>query len=200
MRGAFKSGLVLLVVALLAVGASACGDDGDGSVSTTSAEAQRKARAEARNAEVTKERRERNAAAAPTEDEQEARESVADFYAILGEDEVPGNRNRSAIDSASFCDLMSERAVAQMIRYAKVSSGVRQQWDCESAVDLLVIRSKRAGGFKRAQRARVIGVNAEDDRATATIQFGNGSATSIPLVKEDGEWKLAASTATGIGG
>lgn len=87
---------------------------------------------------------------------------------------------------------MSEEAQAQTIHYAKVSSGIEQKWDCEAAVELLVIRSKRTGAFKGAQKAEVIGVNAQGERATATIRFGNGPATALPLVKEDGEWKLAA--------
>jgi hypothetical protein len=203
MRGVLKSGLVLLIIALLAVGVSACGDDDSGS--TTSAEAQREAQAEANaevkahNAEVMKEYKKRNAAAAPTEDEQEARESASDFYAILDEDEAPRNLNKTTVDSEAFCDLMSEQAQTQTVHYAKVSSGIQQKWDCESAVDLLVIRSKRTGGFKGVKSAKVIGANAQGDRATATVQFGNGPATSIPLVKEDGEWKLAANPVSSKG-
>jgi hypothetical protein len=91
---------------------------------------------------------------------------------------------------------MSEEAQAQTIHYAKVSSGVQQEWDCESAVELLVLRSKRAGGTGFAG-AEVIGVNAEGGKATATVRFGDGPATALPLVKEDGEWKLAASSLPG---
>jgi len=36
----------------------------------------------------------------------------------------------------------------------------------------------------------VIGVNAEGDRATGWMRFGKGSVTSMPLVREAGEWKL----------
>lgn len=147
-RGAL---LVFLALALALAGLAGCGDDDS---SSTSAEAQTKAKADAEvkahNAEVMKEYKERNAAAIPTEDEQEAEETASDFYAILGED--TGGPNRSTIDSEAFCDLMSEQAQAQTIHYAKVSSGIQQQWDCESAVDLLVIRSSGPAA-SRASRA-----------------------------------------------
>lgn len=35
--------------------------------------------------------------------------------------------------------------------------------------------------------------------ATATIRFGRGPITTIPLVREDGEWKLASSPSNGAG-
>ena len=45
-----------------------------------------------------------------------------------------------------------------------------------------------------ARNAKIGAVNAEGDRATATVRFGKGAPlTSIPLVKEDGEWKLGSS-------
>ncbi len=195
-RGRSQVLLVLLALTLCLAGLAACGDEDSAS---TSAEAQREAQTKAdaevraHNAEVMKEYRERRAAEKPTEEEVEAQETASDFYAILGEDS--GGAKRTTIDSSSFCDLMSERAVAQTVEYARVSSGIAQEWDCERTVAFLVIRSKRSGGFKGVKQAKVIGVNAEGDRATATVRFGNGPLTSIPLVKEDGEWKLAASPA-----
>lgn len=196
--------IALIAVALLGIGVGACGgEDSNGpSESSSPAEVEAKqaeldAEVAAHNAEVRDELRERRAVARPTETEQAARQSAERFYEILATDR--GGANRTTIDSESFCDLMSEEARAQTVHYAEVSSGLGQQWDCESAVDLLVIRSKRAGGFEGTQRAEVIGVNAEGDRATATIRFGAGQVTSVPLVREDGEWKLGAS-AVGEGG
>lgn len=127
-----------------------------------------------------------------TPEEQEVKQVASGFYAILGGEDAVEDPDRTTIDSAAFCELMSEQARAQAIRYARVSSGIAQDWDCETAVELLAIRGKRARGSEPAPRAKVIGVNAEGDRATATIDFGNGSVTSLPMVKEDGEWKLAA--------
>lgn len=89
---------------------------------------------------------------------------------------------------------MSEEAREQTIDYAKRSSGIDKEWTCENSVELLVLRSKRTGGFKHARKAKVIAVNAEGDRATATVRFGRGPLSTIPLVKEDGEWKLGPSS------
>lgn len=95
---------------------------------------------------------------------------------------------------------MSKQAREQTIAYAEQESGVKRQWSCEKAIELLIRLSKRAGGFKDVRRAKVLGVNAVGDRATASIRFGKGPVTSIPLVKEDGKWKLAASPANRIAG
>jgi hypothetical protein len=129
---------------------------------------------------------------APTPAEAEAERAVADFYSALGDGDAKGDRSETAVDTEPFCDLMSAGAQTQAIRYAEVSSGIERKWDCESAVEVLLIRAKRTGGLERAQAAEVIGVNAAGDRATATVRFGRGAATAIPLAKEDGEWKLAA--------
>ncbi len=195
-RGRSHLLLVLLAPALCLTGLAACGDEDSGSTSAElprEAEAKAQAKAKAHNAEVMKEYRERRAAGRPTEEEVEARQSASDFYTILSQDS--GAANRTTIDSESFCELMSEPAQAQTVHYAKVSSGIQQQWDCESAVDFLLIRSKRIGGLEGVKGAKVIGVNVQGERATATVRFANGPATSIPLVKEDGDWKLAASPA-----
>lgn len=189
--------LRILVASLAA--ALALASCGGGSDPSTPVEAQRQAQAEARaearthNAEVIEEYRRRQAAAEPTENEQEAGETVAGFYAILAADRSTAP-NRTEIDAGSFCELLSEQAQAQTIRYARASSGIRHEWDCESAVNLLVLRSKRSGAFGDVRQARVVGVNAEGERATATVQFGNGATTSIAMVREDGAWKLAATS------
>jgi hypothetical protein len=150
----------------------------------------------ARNEKVEREYQRRRAARAPSPEERKAERTATDFYEVLGSEEAPGNPGRTTIDTASFCELMSEAAIAQTIRYAKVSSGIDQEWNCEAAVELLVLRAK-GGGFEDVSKAEVIGVNAKGERATATVRFGNGSVTSLPLVKEDGEWKLAASSVPG---
>jgi hypothetical protein len=182
---------------VLASGLGACGAGGDSSpsaskVGTQPAQASPEVRAHA--AEARKDYQQRLRAEAPTPAESEAREAATDFYAILGEEDAEDNSDKTTIDSGSFCDLMSEQARAQTVSYAKASSGIAQEWDCESAVALLVIRSKRAGGLDALRQARVIAVNAQGERATATVRFGkDGPATSVAMVEEDGEWKLAAS-------
>lgn len=187
---------------LIALALGACGgdeDSGEGQGASNQSAAEQSAEVKAQNEQVQREYKQRQEAEAPSEDEQEAKQSASRFYAILGADRAAGDPDRTEIDSAAFCELMSEQARAQTVHYAKVSSGLAQEWNCEKAVNLLVIRSKRAGGLKGTQQAKVIGVNAEGDRATATVRFGKGAATSIPLVKEDGEWKLGVGPAGGGG-
>jgi hypothetical protein len=161
----------------------------------TSAQSQADAEVKANNEEVLEEYHRRQEAEAPSPEEEEAKQAAADFYAILGKDEADPNQTR--VDSGSFCELMSAEAREQTIHYAEASSGIAKEWDCESAVELLVVRSKRAGAFKDLQEAKVIGVNADGEKATATVRFGNGPATAIALVREDGEWKLAANSVPG---
>jgi hypothetical protein len=101
----------------------------------------------------------------------------------------------------SLCELLSTEAQRQTIVYAKRSAGLAEvDWSCEKAMALLLRRSRQAGALERTLDAEVIGVNVKGDRATATIRFGDGAkskASTVSLVKEDGEWKLAASPGRG---
>lgn len=133
-----------------------------------------------------------------TGDEKAAQVNAQRFYDILGQEK--GDRNTTDFDSAGFCELMSEESREQTVEYARRSSGIDQEWNCENSVELLVIRAKRTGGFRHTRKAKIVGVNAEGDRATATVRFGKAPLTSIPLVKEDGEWKLGASVTEGESG
>jgi hypothetical protein len=97
------------------------------------------------------------------------------------------------VDAKAVCDLMTEKAQKETADYVRVKDAT-----CEQAFNLLLQRSKNAGTLDETVRARVIGVNVEGDRATATVQFGpRGAATAVPLVKEDGEWKLGGSLTGG---
>src|SRR6218665_322379 len=94
---------------------------------------------------------------------------------------------------ASVCDLMSEKAKRQTVVYARRSSGLAEvDWTCENATALLLRRASDAGSLKRTLRAKVVGVNAHGNRATASVRFGR-TISSVALIKEDGAWKLAAS-------
>jgi hypothetical protein len=149
-----------------------------------------------------------------TGDPEEARaglEATEDVYSGFGEAVEAGISNanvavRDTLDSASgneslvrVCDLMSEKAREQTITYARRSAGLADvEWNCENATGLLLRRASVTGGLKRSLRAEVIGVNVEGDRATASVRFGGkGAISSIPLVKEDGEWKLGSTPSGG---
>lgn len=135
-------------------------------------------------------------------DKKEARNAadVTDgVYDAIRSMERTGGDKLIAGGGGEICDLMSEAARKQTIEYARRSSGLKEKWTCPKAVGLLVGRSQRVGGFGKTLKADVLGVNAEGDRATATIRFGKGPLRTVPLVREDGEWKLGASPATGDG-
>lgn len=101
----------------------------------------------------------------------------------------------------SVCSLMSKAAKRQTIVYAKRSAGLADvEWSCENATGLLLRRASQTGGLKRSLRARVVGVNVEGDRATASVRFGGkGPISTVPLVKEDGKWKLGVTPSGGEG-
>jgi len=95
---------------------------------------------------------------------------------------------------AEVCNLLSRDAREEAIDYARRSSGFDDiEWTCEKAVALL-LRSVRVGGReKQVLRARVVSVNIDGDRATATLSFGKGVPLgSAPLVREDGKWRISA--------
>ncbi len=100
------------------------------------------------------------------------------------------------------CNLMSSEAKRQTISYTETSAGFGDvEWTCEKAIGLLLRRARQAGGLKRTLSAEVVGVNVKGDRATASIRFGGkGPIASVPLVKEDGKWKLAGSPGGVSGG
>lgn len=179
-------------VVALAVGSGACGGEQDRSASSSPSAQQDAAiaKVQAHNEEVREQYAERAEAEAPTPEEVEAEKTVTHLYSVLGRGKKGDGSGDLAVDARSFCDLMSEEARAQTVHYAEVASGVRGEWDCESAVDLLI--GKRVDGFGEIRQAKVIGVNVVGEEATATVRFGDAPARSFALVKEDGEWKLAA--------
>lgn len=92
-----------------------------------------------------------------------------------------------------FCDAMSRAAQREAIDYARTTSSVAGvKWSCPSAIALLIRRSNQQGRAARTLKARVVGVNVEGNRGTATMDFGRGPQSSIPLVRERGAWKIAA--------
>jgi hypothetical protein len=186
-----------------------CGGGGQEQDSTSSAEQSGQAVAKldpeqrTRNEEVLEAYEERQAAEAPAPEEQEARQTATDAYQGLdalaklpylqSEFNVAVGLRKAERSGAlaELCDFMSEAAQQQTIEYAQQSSRLGGQWSCEKANALLIRRANVASEGKGPGKVRVIGVNAQGERATATIQVGSAPATTVPLVKEDGEWKLA---------
>lgn len=106
---------------------------------------------------------------------------------------------RSANDLPAFhrvCDGMSEAAQRDTIEYANSSARLADvKWTCESSIALLLRRSRQGGKADETAKGKVLGVNIEGNRATATVVFGSGPAQSVPLVKEKGAWKIGSKLA-----
>jgi hypothetical protein len=214
-----RSLLRLLTVGLLALAVSglvACGGDDDepeGSAATTQTQA---SGGESGGGGVKTGSGGASSGPAFAGDVEQAKagaESVDDVYegftaavdAGVAATDVPALNTLESADGneslTKVCDLMSEEAQRQTVVYAKRSAGLADvKWNCEKATGLLLRRAKQSGALKKSLRAEVVGVNTDGDRATASIRFGGkGAISTIPLVKEDGEWKLAASPSGGGG-
>lgn len=206
-----RSHLATALTCVAAAGAlAACGGDDDSS-STNAAKAPTESSSTAPASNGSKDERQESG---PTlgGDKEEARAGVdavegvyEGFSAAVDEGlaavDVPARQTLESAQSdeglAGVCDLMSEDAKRQTIVYAKRSSGLADvEWTCENATGLLLRRARAAGALKRTIGAKVVGVNVDGDRATASVRFGR-RLTSIPLVKEGGKWRLAASASDG---
>lgn len=121
-------------------------------------------------------------------------EGVAGADVPVGETLAAAGRNAGL---KNVCGLMSEQAKRQTIEYARRSAGLADvKWTCENSTGLLLRRARQAGALERSLRVEVVGVNVQGDRATASVRFGGkGAISSIPLVKENGVWKVGASPA-----
>jgi hypothetical protein len=212
-------GFVVAGVLSAALGVSACGDSDDEPQGSAEVTAEQPADTSADKGGGSKDGDSgggSNAGPALTGDVEQAAagaESVGDVYENFGAAVEAGVSSakvpaRETLESASgneslskVCDLMSEEAQKQTIVYAKRSAGLADvKWNCENATGLLLRRASQTGGLKKSLQAKIIGVNVEGDRATASVRFGGkGPISTIPLVKEDGEWKLAASPSGGGG-
>jgi hypothetical protein len=63
---------------------------------------------------------------------------------------------------------------------------------------LMLRNSKINHGLDDTLRTKVVGVNVDGDRGTATLSHGKGVPLStVSLIKEDGEWKLGGSPVKG---
>ncbi|HYI81081.1 MAG TPA: hypothetical protein VEW67_09500 [Thermoleophilaceae bacterium] len=90
-----------------------------------------------------------------------------------------------------ICARMSKQAREQTVEYARVTARLSDvDWTCEKSVALLARRARQSRRGKAVRPVEVVGINVDGDRATATLDSGKGPRTTVPLVKEDGAWKL----------
>lgn len=211
-RGSMRLLAVAVAIALPAMGIAACGEEDEPADSNGPA-----AQVESESPAATEQQDTSTGQSAPadqadTGDAEQARagrEAVEDVYSNLAaavdasivsadapsREEVDAAKDDEAL--ASLCDLMSDKAQRQTVVYARRSSGRTEiKWTCESATGLLLRRAGNAGSLKRALRAKVVGVEVQGDRATASVRVGNKIST-VSLIKEDGAWKLDASPSGG---
>jgi hypothetical protein len=139
-------------------------------------------------------------------DEEGGAAAVQDLYgglaSALEADIVPVQADpRTSLEGAEevaglkrMCDAMSSAARDDAIEYARATARLGDiDWTCEKAVALLIRRTRVNRGIQRTLAARVVTVNVEGDQASATLSFGKGvPQSSVPLVKEDGEWKIGS--------
>lgn len=95
------------------------------------------------------------------------------------------------------CNLLSDQAREDTVRYARELAGFEGfEWTCEKAMALMLRNSKINHGLARTLQVKVVGVNVNGDQGTATLSHGKGRPLStVPIVKQDGEWKIGASPA-----
>lgn len=213
--------VAVLALAVAALGASGCGDSDDAADDTTPAVAQQTDSTQSDKPKKSKPADETAARPEPTggptllgdrEQASAGAAAVDDVYGDLRSAIAAGvaasdvgvadtlKAAEGADGLSAVCDLMSEAAKRRTIVYAERSAGLADvDWTCEKATGLLLRRAGRAGGLERAMRITVVGVNADGDRATATVRFGGkkGRLATIPLVKEGGTWKLGAAPGEG---
>lgn len=189
---------VALAIPAVTIGALGCGgsDDEDATVGGTTATTQRAGGAQAKNPTGEREQAKTGArfvvGTAYSHLASAVAIGVAATDVTLHDTLDAADRNAGLV---GFCRSMSEGAKREAISYAKQSSGLADAgWTCPKALALLLRRNQADGNLNRSLKAKVVSVNAEGNRATATIQFGGrGPLSTVPMVREDGDWKLAAS-------
>jgi len=186
-NGCSRALVAALVIPVAALGGIGCGDDG--TPARTGGKAQDPHPTTAGSGPTPDkggtDRRDRSRTATDVPSESARAESaVTRVYGALGD----GRR----VDGAALCRLMTARAREQTVTYARNVAGLGGSWTCPRAVTVLARRTAKRGGLERLQKAHVVGVNVDGDRATATVRFGRGAGTGIALVKESGQWKLAS--------
>jgi hypothetical protein len=89
-------------------------------------------------------------------------------------------------DSETACNHLAENTVAQLERAA----GGRP---CSEVLDRALKRPDYAKVAPKLAEVKVTEVNVAEDKATARATVpGVGKSTRVPLVKEDGTWKIAS--------
>lgn len=113
-----------------------------------------------------------NAAVSPQErrDANRVRRTVNQMYGAVGRK-----------DGRSLCGLMTKSDRNATARYTTSKN-------CEEGAKKLMARARNKG------LPQIVGVNVAGDRATATVRFGKRAATTVPMARERGAWRIAGNT------
>ncbi len=113
-------------------------------------------------------------------DRQQARAAVEALYGALADS-----------DAAAACEQLGEAAQKQLEAGGLGSKGK----SCEESFQGFLDAAEKQGGLNLTLKAKVRRVEVNGDRAVAKVSFGKGRNGDVPLLKEDGEWKLEAAGA-----
>jgi hypothetical protein len=199
MRGVWKIALLLAVSALLASGLAACGggDSGDSTAAST--------------ATATEE----STTAAGSEDEGSGGSSSADDGSSsfrtpggdnsiqdFGEEADAGELDdastalsaymeaRAKDDWAQQCKLLAETTVAPLEQLATRSAQFKGK-GCAAILEGLMSRAPASTRTNTLTHG-IASLRVEDDRGFALYHGAGGVDYFVPMVKEDGQWKLGA--------
>lgn len=113
----------------------------------------------------------------PAAERQRARATVEKLYEEIAK-----------MNAEGVCEQMSEEAQEQI-----AAGGLGTEADsCAEGYQGFFDEAEEAGGLEATLKANVRGVEIDGDEAIAKVAFGGpGRVGDIPLVKVDGEWKLA---------
>jgi ketosteroid isomerase-like protein len=155
--------LAFAAAALFALGLAACGDSDDGGDGSAD-QGDRTADGD------------RSGGAGGSSDESRARATVERLYAGI-----------RAGDADAVCSTLTAPAQKQVAAGA-IGSG--KAGSCADAFQQFLDAAEKQGGLNLTLKAKVERVTVKGDKAVAKVSFGKTRAGEIPLVKQDGEWKL----------
>jgi hypothetical protein len=157
--------LTLVALLTLALSIAACGDSDDGD--STNGEQSGGADTTATSSGGGSER-------------DRARASVEALYDAMADTDAEG-----------VCAQLSASAQKQIAEGGLGGKGKT----CAAGFQQFLDAAAKQGGLRLTLKAEVESVKVKGDKGTAHVTFGNEAQGDIPLVKEDGEWRLEATSA-----
>jgi len=98
-----------------------------------------------------------------------------------------------ASDAEGVCSTLTEPAQKQV---AEGAIGAGEGSTCADAFQQFLDAAEKQGGLDLTLKAKVKNIEINGDKAVASVSFGTARSGKIPLIKQDGEWKLDQAGAT----